>query len=112
MTKYRALTQSYHNNRVVEPGDVIDIDGIDIGSNYELADKNNGPKNPAKPVPPAVEVLINAVRMHAASRGVPPTDVNELDFDTVVDVLVPKPSVETIKAAADKLGVKLGTSVA
>lgn len=111
MAKYRALVTSFANNRIVEPGDVVDLDG-EVGSNFELAEKPAKGEKPKPTLPTEVDQLITAVKLHAATRGVPPTEVNELDFDEVLKVVTPQPSTETVKAAAAELGVTLGQSVA
>lgn len=113
MPKYRATATSFVNNRLIEPGDVVDLDGDVSPANFEPADKEaTAAAAKAEKVPAAVEQLISAVKLHAASRGATPAEVNETDFEAVVAVLTPTPSTETIKQSAAKLGVTLGQSVA
>lgn len=112
MAKYRALVTSFVGNRIVQPGDTVDIDGEVSPVNFEPADKEATKAAAVKPLPPEIDQLITAIKLHTASRGVPPTEVNEGDFDAVLNELTPRPSDAAIKAAAEKLGVTLGASVA
>lgn len=110
MPKYRARVTSFVNNRIVEAGDEVDITG-EVGSNFEPIDKA-AKQAQAEPVPAAVAQLVSAVRLHAATRGVAPSEVAESDFDEVMKDMEPKPSTDTVKAAAKEIGIELGQSVA
>ena len=112
MAKYRVLATSFVGNRIVQPGDTVDLDGEVSPINFEPADKEATKATAAKSVPREVDELTSAIKLHTATRGVPPTEVNEGDFDAVLAALTPRPSDATIKAAAEKLGVTLGQSVA
>lgn len=112
MAKYRATATSFVNNRIVQAGDVLDLDGEVSPVNFEPADKAASKAAETKSLPPEVDQFITAVKLHAASRGVPPTEVNETDFEDVAKEITPPPTPQTLMTAADKLGVKFGQSVA
>ncbi len=119
MAKYRATATSFVNNRIVQAGDVLDLDGEVSPANFEPADKaakaaevKSAKAAEVKSLPPEVDQFITAVKLHAASRGVPPTEVNETDFEDVAKEITPPPTPQTLMAGADKLGGKFGQSVA
>ena len=111
MAKYRCVNLSFALGRIIQPDEVIELDG-EVGANFELIDK------PAKTTkaPSALDLevgkLTSALRLKAASRGVSPEEVTEADFDALLKEVDPKPADAVVKAAAEALGVTLGSSVA
>lgn len=111
MPKYEVLQVSFIDNRLVQVGDVIDFDG-EPGPNLKPVDKAAQKAANEAQAPGELATLIGALRMHAASRGVSPDDVNEFDFDAVLKTYDPKPKTELISQAAAELKVSLGQSLA
>jgi hypothetical protein len=112
MASYRVLELSFINNSLQQPGAEVEYDG-EPGKNLEPLDRQA--KVAAKAVAdtaPAVADLVTKVRQHAATRGVPPSEVNASDFDEVLAVLPNKPSDEVLAQAAKAVGVELASSVA
>jgi len=99
MPRYRVKEISFINNTLCQAGEEVDYAG-DPGANLEALDKGaSAAVKAAAQVAPAVADLIAKVRQHAATRGVTPDEVNQSDFDEVLNVLPNKPS-EAVVAAA------------
>jgi len=111
MAKYEVLALSFIDNRLVQAGEVIDHDG-QPGPNLKAIDKAAQKAVSDAQTPTALAKFIGSLRLHAASRGVSPDDVNEFDFDELVKTIEPKPSADLIKQAAAELKVTLGQSLA
>jgi hypothetical protein len=110
MPKYKVLAPSFIDNRIVNVDEIVDYDGIPA-ANLQPVDKAGEKVGAGQPTGELAQ-FIGALRMHAASRGVPPDDVNEFDFDEVLKARDPKPSSDVVKAAASFLKVTLGQSLA
>lgn len=111
MPKYEVLALSFIDNRLVQPGEIVDHDG-EPGPNLKAVDKAAQKAVADAQTPADLAKLIGSLRMHAASRGVSPDDVNEFDFDELLKTIEPKPNAELIKQAAAELKVTLGQSLA
>lgn len=112
MPTYRVKELSFIGNTLRQPGEEVEYDH-EPGPNLEPTDKPAAAAAAeVKKVPKAVAEFVNQVRQHAATRGVPPDQVNAGDFDAVLGVLPNKPSRATVDAAAKALGVDLAASVA
>lgn len=111
MAKYEVLALSWIGNKLVQVGEIIEHLG-DPGPNLKPVDKGAQKAASDAQLPEDLAKLVSALRMHAASRGVSPDEVNEFDFDAVQKILDPKPSMDLIKAAAAELKVTLGQSLA
>jgi hypothetical protein len=101
MAKYEVLQVSYINDRIVQVGDTVDYEG-EPGPNLRPMDKA-ATKAVAESLPPEVATLVGAIRLHAASRGVPPEDMNQWDVDAVIGSMDPKPEQSVLAAAISEL---------
>lgn len=107
MAKYKVLELTFMRDRLVEPGEMIDYDGVP-GPNLEPVDK--AAKEAVASVPNgAAARLVAMVRLHAATRGVnPDTDVNSSDFDEIIEQMPEKsrPSQGVIATAMGLCGIQ------
>lgn len=98
MPKYRLLADSFINNTLLKAGAEVDYDG-EPGANMESVDKAAERIVAAqKATPKSVSSLVAQVRMHAATRGVSPSEANEDDVNEVLKVLPQPPSADTLAA--------------
>lgn len=114
MPRYTVTTVSYINGIFFaeqgQPGshhvgDVIDYDG-EPGSNLRAeSDDAEAVVATLKQTPKAVSDLVAKIRLHAATRGVPPSEANEDDIQQILDLMPNKPSDATMKLVREQLGL-------
>jgi hypothetical protein len=86
-------------------GDVIEYDG-EPGPNLRAEGADAEVIVAAlKQTPKAVADLVAKVRLHAATRGVPPSEANDDDLNEVGKLLPNKPSDDTMKLVREQLGL-------
>lgn len=112
MAKYEAQAVSFILNRLVQPGEVVELpDDVEVADNFKLVGKKTKATEPG--VSAEASKLITAVRIHATARGAEsPDGVNELDFEEVLKSMDPKPSTAVVAEAAAAVKVTLGSSLA
>lgn len=114
MPRYTVIAESFVNNILfVEAGkpgshhvgDVIDYDG-EPGPNLraEGADADAIVAG-LKQTPKAVTDLVAKIRMHAATRGVAPSEANEDDINEVITAMPNKPTAPTMQLVREQLGL-------
>lgn len=98
MPKYLVLADSFIHNTLHKAGAEIEFDG-EPGSNLEPVGKAAAAIVAAqKSTPKAVSDMVAKVRLHAATRGVSPSEANDGDIQEVMDVMPNKPSEATLAA--------------
>ena len=98
MPKYLVLADSFINNTLHKAGAEVDYDG-EPGANLQPVGKAAEAIVAAqKSTPKAVSDMVAKVRLHAATRGVPPSEANDSDIQEVFDVMPTKPSEATLDA--------------
>lgn len=98
MPKYLVLAASFINNTLTKAGAEIEFDG-EPGPNLEPVGKAAAAiVAKQKATPKAVSDLVAKIRLHAATRGVPPSEANEDDINEVVTLLPNKPTDATLEA--------------
>lgn len=103
MPKYRLLADSFINNTLSKAGEVVDYDG-EPGANMEPVDKAAERITAVKKsMPKAVSDLVAKVRMHAATRGVSPSEASEEDVSEVLKVLPQPPTDATLAAVREAI---------
>ena len=98
MPKYLVLADSFINNTLHKAGAEVEYDG-EPGPNLQPVGKAAEALVAAvKAVPKAVSDMVAKVRLHAATRGVPPSEANDGDIQEVMDAMPNKPSAPTLAA--------------
>lgn len=98
MPKYLVLADSFINNTLHKAGAEVEYDG-EPGPNLEPVGKAAAAiVARQKATPKAVSDLVAKIRLHAATRGVAPSEANEDDINEVLTVLPNKPSEDTLAA--------------
>lgn len=96
MPKYVLTADSFINNTLQKAGTEVEYDG-EPGPNLQPVGKAAEAIVAAlKTTPKAVSDLLAKIRLHAATRGVPPSEANEDDVNEVLTVMPNKPSAETL----------------
>lgn len=107
MPKYRVIADSFIDNVYHKIVDGLGTNGKEViidyegepGPNLQPVDKPAQAVVAAqKATPKAVTDLVAKVRMHAATRGVSPSEANEDDITEVLKVLPQPPSAATLEA--------------
>lgn len=93
MAKFKALALSFYDGRLIQPDEIIDIEG-EAGPNFVRV---SGPV--PKQVRPEVAGLIAAVRLKVSASGGDPGKLSKADFDTAIADLPNKPADDVVKAA-------------
>lgn len=103
MPKYLVLADSFINNTLHKAGAEVDYDG-EPGPNLQPVGKAAEAIVAAqKSTPKTVSDLVAKIRLHAATRGVSPSEANEDDINEVVQLLPNKPSDTTLAAVRTAL---------
>lgn len=106
MPKYLVLADSFINNTLLKAGVEVEFDG-EPGPNLEPVGKAAAAIVAAqKTTPKVVSDLVAKIRLHAATRGVPPSEANEDDINEVVLLQPNKPTAVTLEAVRAALAPK------
>lgn len=84
MATFKVLVDSYINNAVRKAGEEVEYTG-EAGPNLEPV--NKAAEKQVSKLPQDVARLVTAVRLHAASRGVSPSEVTASDLTEVLATL-------------------------